>query len=203
MLGAAVGHCVGACVFEHARAPMRSPGRAGKCIIDGVWGMQSKVRNLFDLTWTPCRLQSHSDSAVWAQHREARATNFSLITSSFYLFFFSIKEILPKDPLFCYLSFSVIGKEGERMRREEVIVILWVITERLKIKLGNLLPINYIFMRHSYHQNWIYMQNDAACVGTGGLIAKHGQVSYANCAHFPTNLKWLSLHPYSYNALIT
>lgn len=29
------------------------------------------------------------------------------------------------------------------------------------------------------------MQNDAACVGTGGIIAKHGQVSYANGAHFP------------------
>lgn len=64
-----------------------------------------------------------------------------------------------------------------------------VIVGRLKIEQGNLLPINCIFIRYSYQWNGIYMQNDAACVGTGGIIAKHGQVSYANGAHFPTNLK--------------
>lgn len=158
----------------------------------------------------PCRLQSPSYSVVRTQHGEASAPNFSLITSPFYLFsppplLFLFRIYCPRNNCFgicLVLSLEERKRESEK-RRKKAIMIPPVIVERLKIEQGNLLPINCIFIRYSYHPNWIYMQNDAACVGTGGIIAKHGQVSYANGAHFPTNLKWLSLYPYSYNAIIT
>lgn len=145
-----------------------------------------------------CRVHA----APGGKSRKFLLDHFSLL--SFFLpFLFPFMRYCPRKNCW-YLSCSVTGKEKEGVWEEEkAIMSPPVIVERLKIELGNLLPINCIFIRYSYHPNWIYMQSDAACVGTGGIIAKHGQVSYANGAHFPTNLKWLSLYPYSYNALIT
>lgn len=111
---------------------------------------------------------------------------------------FPISPTLPKETILSLFVFtSTLWKK--RKRRQ------WLEKQKghygssgncrtIENKQGNLLPINSIFAWFSYHPNWIFMPNDAACVGTGGIIAKHARVRYANGAHFPTNLKWLSLY---------
>lgn len=151
--------------------------------------MQSKVRNAFDLSQTPCHLQSRSDLVLCAQRREAWDTGIPLhhlSLSSFFLYFW----ILPMEQMFwclpCFVCLEPVNWGGKKGRGFNCV------TER-----GHLLPINCLFIRHSYHLNWIYKQH---VLEWTDIIARHNLVCYTNGAHFRINMKWHSLYSFSFNA---
>lgn len=147
----------------------------------------------------PCRLQSPSDSVVCTHttgRQELQISPQSLLLLSsplVFLFFFYLKDTAQGTIV---LVFVLPCHWGKKEKRREAISHYdsFGNCRTIENEQGNLLPINCIFVWYSYHPNWIFMQNDAACVGTGSIIAKHARARYANGAYFPTNLKWLSLY---------
>lgn len=126
-----------------------------------------------------------------------KSCKFLLNHFSFYLlslpFLFLFKGYCPRNNCFAICLTLSLGKKEKR--REAISHYDSSGNCRtIENEQGNLLPINCIFIWYSYHPNLIFMQNDAACVGTGSIIAKHARVRYANGAYFPSNLKWLSLY---------